>query len=182
VLIGFGALGAETGVWFTIKLRNQSAADPAAIAGGYEIMAGKTDITTALTPAAGEAAARNGYNGAAPTVIYPYSDAFVSNGVAVTLRETVDAALASMFVSRVSVGTKAVAVSVVLDNPCVLALGASGTELEIQPSTHLDMPNCWCSKLDRRERHRALRRHEFDNRSDTGHRGRNLASGKLDLS
>jgi len=27
-LIGFGALGAETGVWFTIKLQNQSALMP----------------------------------------------------------------------------------------------------------------------------------------------------------
>ena len=41
-LIGFGALGAETGVWFTIKLQNQSAADAAAISAAYEIIAGKT--------------------------------------------------------------------------------------------------------------------------------------------
>src|SRR5262249_34528526 len=47
-----------------------------------------------------------------------------------------------MFVTQVSVGTKAAAVIEVLDNPCILALGASGTDLEIQPSTHLDMPYC----------------------------------------
>lgn len=142
VLIGFSALGVETGAWFTIKLRNQSAADAAAIAAGYEVMAGKTDITTDLMPAAGEAAARNGYNGTTPTVIYPYSDTFVSNGIAVTLQQTVGAVLASMFVTQVSVGTKAVAVIEVLDNACVLALGASGTDLKIQTGTHLDMPNC----------------------------------------
>jgi Flp pilus assembly protein TadG len=30
-LIGFGALAAETGLWYTIKIQNQSAADAAAI-------------------------------------------------------------------------------------------------------------------------------------------------------
>jgi Flp pilus assembly protein TadG len=142
VLIGFGALGAETGVWFTIKLGNQSATDAAAIAAAYEVIAGKTNITTELTPAASEAALRDGYKGTTPAVIYPYSDTFVSNGIAVTLQQTVGALLASMFVTQVRVGTKAVAVIEVLDNPCILALGASGTDLEIQPSTHLGMPNC----------------------------------------
>jgi len=42
VLIGFGALGAETGVWFTFKLRSQSAADAAALAAAYEVIAGRT--------------------------------------------------------------------------------------------------------------------------------------------
>src|SRR5262245_29284975 len=74
-LIGFGALGVETGAWFTTKLRNQSAADAAAISAGYQILAGKTHVVDDLIPAASEAATRNGYNGTTPAVEYPYSDA-----------------------------------------------------------------------------------------------------------
>ena len=142
VLIGFGALGAETGAWFTIKLRDQSAADAAAIAAAYEVIAGKTDVAADLSPSASEAAMDNGYNGSTPAVIYPYSDAIVSDGVAVKLQQTLGAVLASMFLTEVSVATKAVAVIEVLDNPCILALGGSGTDLEIQPGAHLDMSSC----------------------------------------
>src|SRR6516162_6086007 len=84
VLIGFGALGAD-GVWFTLKLRNQSAADVAALAAAYEVIAGRTNVTADLTPAASEGAVRNGYNGGTPAVIYPYSDTTVSNGVGANL-------------------------------------------------------------------------------------------------
>src|SRR6516165_6173866 len=73
-LIGLGALGVETGAWFTTKLRNQSAADSAVIAAAYEVIAGKTDVAGALTAAATEAARRNGYKGSAPTVVSPYND------------------------------------------------------------------------------------------------------------
>ncbi|MBV8131817.1 MAG: hypothetical protein JO282_04815 [Alphaproteobacteria bacterium] len=142
VLIGFGALGAETGVWFTIKLQNQSGADAAAISAAYELIAGKTDATSDLTPAANEEATRNGYKGSTPAVIYPYSDTIVSNGVAVTLQQTQAALLAAMFVTEVSVATKAVATVKVFDNPCILALGGSGTDLDVQANTHLDLPNC----------------------------------------
>src|SRR5882762_6736339 len=47
VLIGFSALGVETGLWYTIKRVNQSAADVAALSGAMEVAAGKpyqTDI------------------------------------------------------------------------------------------------------------------------------------------
>ena len=141
-LIGFGALGTETGVWFTIKLRNQSAADAAAIAVAYEVIAGKTDITNDLTPAASEAAAGNGYTGAAPVVTYPYSDAVISNGVAVTLKQSQGTLLAAMFLSNVTVATKAVAVIETLNRPCVLALGTAGTDVNISASTNLSMPDC----------------------------------------
>ena len=49
-LVGFGALGAETGLWYTLKLHNQSAADAAAISATYEVIAGKTDVTSELDP------------------------------------------------------------------------------------------------------------------------------------
>jgi hypothetical protein len=40
VLIGFAALGVETGLWYTIKRQNQTAADFAALSGAYEIVNG----------------------------------------------------------------------------------------------------------------------------------------------
>jgi hypothetical protein len=141
-LIGFGALGAETGVWFTIKLQNQSAADAAAISAAYEIIAGNTNITTNLTPAASEAATRNSYSGSAPAVIYPYTDAVVSNGISVTLRQTQRALLAAMFLSDVTISTQAVAVIEVLDNPCILALATGSMGVEVAADTTLDMPGC----------------------------------------
>jgi len=141
-LIGFGALGAETGLWYTIKLRNQSAADAAAISAGYQVIAGKTSIIRDLTPAASEAANQNGYTGATPAVIHPYSDGVVSNGVAVTLQQTQGALLASLFLPGVTVTSKSVAVTKVLDNPCVLALAADGTGVEVVSSSSLSVPNC----------------------------------------
>jgi Flp pilus assembly protein TadG len=140
-LIGFGALGAETGVWFTIKLHNQSAADAAAISAAYEIIAGKTNISE-LMPAASEAAARNGFKGTIPAVTYPYHDSIVSNGVAVTLQQTQRALLAALFLSGVTVTNKAVAVIEVIDSACILALGGSGTGVEVADATRLEMPHC----------------------------------------
>ena len=141
-LIGIGALGVETGVWFTIKLQNQSAADSAAISVGYEVIAGKTNVTGDLTRAADEAARRNGYKGSTPAVVYPYSDGIVTNGIAVTLQQSQGALLAAMFLSGVTVSNTAVAVIELLDNPCILALGATSTDVEIAASVQLDMPNC----------------------------------------
>jgi hypothetical protein len=142
-LIGFGALGAETGLWYTIKLRNQSAADAAAISAAYEVLAGKTDVTSDLTPAASEAATQNGYTGTTPAaVIYPYRDSVASNGIAVALEQTQGTLLASMFLSGVTIATKAVAVIEVLENPCILALGTSGRDVEISDLSGIDMPEC----------------------------------------
>jgi Flp pilus assembly protein TadG len=140
-LIGFAALGVETGVWFTIKLRNQSATDAAAISAAYEIIAGQTNIAE-LTPAASEAASQNGYAGTTPAITYPYTDNLVSNGVAVTLHQTQGTLLAAMFLSNVTISTKAVAVIEVLDNPCILALATSSTGVEVDGSVNLDVPNC----------------------------------------
>jgi len=141
-LIGFGALGAETGLWYTIKLRNQSAADAAAISAGYQVIAGKTSIIRDLTPAASEAANQNGYTGATPAVIHPYSDGVVSNGVAVTLQQTQGALLASLFLPGVTITSSAVAIIKLLDNPCILARGPGGTGVEVVSSSSLDAGNC----------------------------------------
>src|ERR1700751_4201133 len=75
VLIGFAGLGVETGLWYAVKRQNQSAADAAALSAAYEVLAGNTNVTTNLTPAASRAATQNGYTGATPVVTSPYSDA-----------------------------------------------------------------------------------------------------------
>jgi hypothetical protein len=141
-LIGFSALGAETGLWYTIKLRNQSVADDAAISAAYQVIAGKTSITSDLMPAASEAAAQNGYTGTTPVVIYPYSDSIVINGVMVTLQQTQPGLLASMFLPSVTISTEAVAVVKALDNPCILALSTTGTGVVFRDSSSLDAPDC----------------------------------------
>src|SRR5437762_12933656 len=84
-LIGMSALGVETGVWFAIKLQNQSAADAAGISAAYEVIAGKSNVSGELTAAADEAARRNRYKGGVPAVVTPFSDGIVTNGIAVTL-------------------------------------------------------------------------------------------------
>jgi len=142
VLIGFGTLGAETGLWYTIKRQNQSAADAAAISAAYEVIAGKANLAADLTPAASEAAAQNGYTGAAPLVVHPYADSIVNNGVAVTLQQTQPGLLASLFLSSVTIATKAVTVIKVLNNPCILALAMIGTDVEVGASSALDVANC----------------------------------------
>jgi hypothetical protein len=139
-LMGCAALGVETGIWFAIKLQNQSAADAAAISAAHEVIAGKS--IDELVAAATEAAAQNGFRGSAPTVVYPYDDGSVSNAVAVTLEQREGALLAAMFISAVTVATKAVAVIEVLDNPCLLAFATSGTGVEIADAARLDASNC----------------------------------------
>src|ERR1700730_1750630 len=61
-LIGFAALGVETGLWYVIKRQNQSAADVAALSGAFEVLA---NPTTAFYPDmcgfAQRDAARNGF-------------------------------------------------------------------------------------------------------------------------
>jgi uncharacterized membrane protein len=48
-LIGFTALGVETGLWYVIKRQNQSAADVAALSGAFELLAGQSNGLSANT-------------------------------------------------------------------------------------------------------------------------------------
>jgi Flp pilus assembly protein TadG len=141
-LIGFVALGVETGMWYTIKVQNQSAADAGAISAAYQIIAGKTDIIGDLIPAASEAAAQNGYKGTIPAIVYPYADDIVSNGIAVTLHQTQPALFSALFLSDIIITTRAVGTIKLADNPCILALGTTSTDVEISAGTTLAMPNC----------------------------------------
>ena len=142
VLIGFAGLGVETGLWYAIKRQNQSAADAAAISAAYEVLAGNTDVTSELTPAATRAATQNGYTGAAPVVTYPYSDSIVSNAVAVTLQKTQATLLASLFLPSVTIETKAVARVFPAAPGCILTLGTTGEDVEVSGSSTLSAPDC----------------------------------------
>ena len=141
-LIGVSALGVETGLWYTVKLQNQSTADAAAISAAYQVIADKTSVTGNLIPAASEAAAQNGYSGSTPAVVYPYSDSIVSNGVVVTLQQTQPELLSSMFLPSVTISTEAVAVVKALDNLCILALATTGAGVVFGDLSFLDAPDC----------------------------------------
>src|SRR5439155_23201375 len=130
VLIGFETLGVETGLWYLIKRQSQSAADAAAIAAAHAVIAGKTDVDGDLTPAASAAAGNNGYTGTAPQVVYPYSDGIIANGISVVLQRS-EKVIGSIFLPRVTIASKAVAVLGVLDNVCVLALSTTDTGIEV---------------------------------------------------
>lgn len=47
-----------------------------------------------------------------------------------------------MFLSSVTLVTKAVAVIELLDNPCILALGTAATDVELAGAISLFMPSC----------------------------------------
>jgi Flp pilus assembly protein TadG len=141
VLIGFETLGIETGLWYMIKWQSQSAADAAAIAAAYQIIAGRTDPVGDLTPAASAAAAQNGYTGTAPEIVYPYTDSVVASGVAVFLRRS-ERVFGSIFMPTVTIASKAVAVLGLLDDVCVLALSTTGTGVEVDSASRLDATGC----------------------------------------
>ena len=141
-LIGFAALGVETGLWYSIKRQNQSAADAAAISAAYEILAGNTDVTNNLTPAATNAAAQNEYTGTTPVVTYPYSDSIVSNAVGVTLQTTQSTSFAALFLPSVTIQTKAVARVFPAAPGCILTLSTAGYGFEDKGSSTLNAPDC----------------------------------------
>ena len=144
-LIGVAGLGVETGMWYSVKRQNQSAADAAAISAAYEVLAGNTNVTTNLTPAATSAASQNGYTGTTPVVTYPYTDTIVSaadNAVAVTLQTTKSASLAGLFLPSVTIQTKAVARVFPTAPGCILTLSPTGEDVEISGSSTLSAPDC----------------------------------------
>ena len=144
-LIGVAGLGVETGMWYSVKRQNQSAADAAAISAAYEVLAGNTNVTTNLTPAATSAASQNGYTGTTPVVVYRYTDSIVSsadNAVAVTLQTTKSASLAGLFLPSVTIQTKAVARVFPAAPGCILTLSPTGEDVEISGSSTLSAPDC----------------------------------------
>ena len=127
VLIGFTALGVETGLWYAIKRQDQSAADAAALSGAYERAAGQSYAN--ICDKVRIAAAANGFPfqsyacpTATPGCTNPASGTMCANNppisgvstgddtaVEVILDRQQNTLLAHLFRDNVSIGTRAVA-------------------------------------------------------------------------
>jgi len=168
LLVGMAGLGAEAGLWYTIKRQNQSAADVAALSGAFEVLA-KQNGFSALTYSdicgfAQRDAARSGFvfsdSFACPTSTPACSSPAAgemcannppilglsttnNNAVEVILSQNQNSLLASLFLPSVTINTRAVALVAVLDQACLLALDSSASDaIFIKGNPTLDMPNC----------------------------------------
>src|SRR3984893_52546 len=156
-LIGFAALGVETGLWYVIKRQNQSAADVAALSGAFELLAGQSNglsadtIYPAICNLAKRDAARNNFT--FNSFSWPFTTQACTNpssgqmcantppvlgcpgvlgnndAVEVILSQQQTSFLASLSLPSVTIATRAVAAIRVLNNLCILALGTSGTDV-----------------------------------------------------
>jgi hypothetical protein len=152
LVFAFDALAINSGLWFTIKRQNQSAADAAAISAAYEIIANPSFTCPGSTPAnvsaaAGEAASQNGWTntGTAPAVNPCYSDALVPSGVEVKLWQDQSSLFAFVPVSvpSATIATRAVATITTLNNPCLLALNPTADNaINLQDSVTVNAPGC----------------------------------------
>lgn len=130
-IIGFGALGIETGLWFSERRQLQTAADAAAVSGAFQLA---NSAPLATIQAAGTAmAVNNKFVNAAPNTISISEGnwngtTFTSGGaplnavqaVLSTPRATLFAAVA---LPTVTIGAQAVAiVNTSFGHPCILAL------------------------------------------------------------
>jgi Putative Flp pilus-assembly TadE/G-like len=162
-LIGFTGLGVETGLWYAMKRQNQSAADVAALSGAFELLAGKaysdicgfaerdatrngftfqsftcpTSNPACTSPSSGQMCANN------PPVLGGPGVLGNNNAVEVILAQQQNALFASLYLSSVTIDTRAVAVVSVLDQACMLALDPSASNaIFIKGNPTLNMPNC----------------------------------------
>jgi Flp pilus assembly protein TadG len=164
LLFAFGALAINSGLWFTIKRENQSAADAAAISAAYELMAGPKDACTdpnfanfradRLTPAAAQAVAANQHAGwdntvTNTTVTCPYTDSLLAtefpNGyqaVSVTLQQDQSSLFAFAPLTSATIATSAVAAVSPTQNGCILGLKSTNQNVTISGSGTVDAPGC----------------------------------------
>ncbi|MBV8739474.1 MAG: hypothetical protein JO007_19920 [Alphaproteobacteria bacterium] len=165
-LIGFTGLGVETGLWYTIQRYNQSAADIAAISGAMEQSGSRAYFD--ICALAENAAKANGFNVAAtwscptaspttqanctglasgemcvnnPPLFGNYAGQ--SNYVEVILAQQQSSLFSLLWLPNVMIDARAVA-SVPQIATCMVALSATGTDLEYKGSGHgsLNIPNC----------------------------------------
>ena len=156
-LIGFVALGVEVGLWYAVKRQDQSAADAAAISGAYEVAAGqaysdicalaKRDATSngfpfqsytcpstspgCTNPSSGQMCANNPPAGSSNT-----------NAVEVVLNRQENTLFANMFLSNVSITSRAVALVNLPGYTCDLSLAKTGTGISVQGSATLNLTGC----------------------------------------
>ena len=160
MLIGFVALGVETGLWYAIKRQDQSAADAAAISGAYEIAAGQG--YSAICALAKRDAASNGFTfqsytcpSTSPNCTNPSSGQMCANNppasctgadcnakVEVILSRQQDTFFANLFLSNVTIGTRAVAKVNLPGYTCDLSLAKTGTGISVTGSATLNLTGC----------------------------------------
>jgi hypothetical protein len=156
-LIGFTGLAVETGLWYTIKRQNQSAADVAALSGARELYAWQASGLTADTiypdicALAERDAQRNNFTfnsftcpSTSPGCTSPSSGQMCANNppvlgthqnndsVEVILAQQQNTFFAGLFLPNVTIDTRAVASILTANEACVLALGTSGTDITEQ--------------------------------------------------
>jgi hypothetical protein len=163
VLLGFTALGVETGLWYTIKRYNQSAADIAALSGAMELEAGQQypDICNL----AKNAAIANGFTfqsfscpTLSPGCTSPATGQMCVNNppalglhagdlnyVEVILAQQQNTFFASLFLPSVTIDTRAVAGRQPFQT-CMIALNQTGQDLNISGGgnqvANLSLTNC----------------------------------------
>jgi Flp pilus assembly protein TadG len=160
VLIGFVALGAEAGLWYAIKRQDQSAADAAAISGAYEVAAGQaySDVCAlAKRDAASNGFAFQSYScpGTSPGCTNPSTGQMCANNppvsgasngdtkaVEVILNRQQNALFANLFLSNVTITSRAVAKVNLPGYTCDLSLATTGTGISVQGSATLNLTDC----------------------------------------
>jgi uncharacterized membrane protein len=150
-LIGFAGLGVETGLWYTIKRQNQTAADFAALSGAYEIANGSAYYASATNSGicglTARDAGRNDFSfqsftcpNSSPACTSPTTgqmcannppvlgpSAGDNNAVEVILAQQQSSFLASLFLPSITIDTRAVAKVNVSGVACSLSLDPSAS-------------------------------------------------------
>src|ERR1700730_6854650 len=162
-LIGFTGLAVETGLWYTVKRVNQSAADTAALSGAFEVLAGQPYED--ICGFARRDAIRNGYTfsggwscpAITPACTSPPSSGGMcvnnppmqglytgnNNAVEVILAQQQNALLASIDLANVTITTRAVAILKTSFNACILGLDKTApSTVNVFNNAALSNPNC----------------------------------------
>ena len=160
VLLGFTALGVETGLWYAVKRQDQSAADGAALSGAYERAAGQP--YSQICGQVKHDAAANGFPfqsyscpSSSPACTSPSSGQMCANNppvlgsnagddkaVEVILNRQQNTYLANLFLPSVTIGTRAVAKVNLPGYTCDLSLSKTGTGISVTGSATLNLTGC----------------------------------------
>ncbi len=139
VLIGIGALGIETGIWYTIKRHNQSIADIAAYSGAFDIASDSGDAVTA----AKRDAQTNGFDFADVDGKNTASTVTVTaKTVTVTLRHQQTPMLVRYFQPNAFTIINRAVASVDSTPSCASSVGKDGTGLALNGGPLISMPGC----------------------------------------
>ncbi|KIL99715.1 hypothetical protein CCC_03887 [Paramagnetospirillum magnetotacticum MS-1] len=125
-MIGFLALGTETGLWYAAKRNLQSVADAAALGGAFELGSGSN--SSVISAAAIQDAGRNGFQatGGATIAVHtpPASGKYAGNPqmVEVSVSQPTTLLFSALFLKSLQVNARAVAKTGSVGDACILAL------------------------------------------------------------